>query len=184
MIIIVGAGVSGFAAAFELRMRGVPFRLIEASDRLGGLIRTERVEGYTIDAGADSMLATKPAARALCEELGLTASLQTMSEPRTAFVLSRDRLFPLPSRSVLGLPLTARAAARYALLPLAARLRVPLERFIPGRAPRGRKRRVVVQATLRRRHGGPGGAAAARRDPCRRRRTVIRTVALPRPRGC
>ena len=115
------------AAAFELSGRGIPFQLLEASDRVGGLIQTERVDGYTIDAGADSMLATKPAARALCEDLGLGSQLQTMTEPRTAFVLARDRLFALPSPSVLGLPLTTGAAARYALLPLAARLRVPLE---------------------------------------------------------
>ncbi len=141
--------MSGLAAAFELRARGVPFRLLEASDRPGGLIRTERVDGYTIDAGADSMLATKPAARTLCEDLGLASAFQTMIEPRTAFVLSRDRLFPLPSRSVLGLPLTAGAAARYALLPLGARLRVPLERFIPGRAPEDES----VASLFRRRFG-------------------------------
>jgi oxygen-dependent protoporphyrinogen oxidase len=131
MIIIVGAGISGLAAAFELRRRRVPFQVLEASDRAGGLIRTEHLGGYTIDAGADSMLAAKPAARALCGELALEPSIQNMSEPRTAYVLARDRLFPLPSPSVLGLPLTFRAASRFTLLPMRARMRVLLERFVP-----------------------------------------------------
>jgi oxygen-dependent protoporphyrinogen oxidase len=149
LIIIVGAGVSGLAAAFELSGRGIPFRLFESSERVGGLILTECVDGYTIDAGADSMLTTKPAARSLCEDLGLGPRLQTMTEPRTAYVLSRDRLFALPSPSVLGLPLTAGAAARYALLPLAARLRVPLERVIPAAVPEDES----IASLFRRRFG-------------------------------
>ena len=49
---------------------------------LGGLVRTEHVDGFTVDAGADSMLATKPAAIDFCEELGLGPRL--MSKRRRA----------------------------------------------------------------------------------------------------
>ena len=41
MIIIIGGGISGLAAAYELSQRRIPFRLLEATARLGGLIRTE-----------------------------------------------------------------------------------------------------------------------------------------------
>ena len=132
MIAIIGAGISGLAAAHELARRGVAFTVLESSARPGGLILTEQHEGFTIDAGADSMLASKPAARTLCEEVGLTPRLQTMSEPRSAYVLAGERLFPLPAPSVLGLPLTAAAAARFTLLPPHARLRVIMERFVPA----------------------------------------------------
>ena len=71
MIVIVGAGITGLAAAYELASRDVPFRVVEAAARPGGLILTEHVEGFTIEAGPDSVLAQKPAAVALCEELGL-----------------------------------------------------------------------------------------------------------------
>lgn len=135
MIIIVGAGISGLAAAFELTERRMPFRILEASPRPGGLIQTERCGGFTIDAGADSMLATKPAARALCGEVGLAAELQTMRQPRTAYVAAWNRLFALPAPSVLGLPITAGAAARFDLLPFHARLRLLFERFVPPGPP-------------------------------------------------
>jgi oxygen-dependent protoporphyrinogen oxidase len=39
-VAIVGGGIAGLAAAFELSLRGVSFTLFEASDRLGGLVRT------------------------------------------------------------------------------------------------------------------------------------------------
>jgi protoporphyrinogen/coproporphyrinogen III oxidase len=132
LVIIIGAGISGLAAAHELVQRGVPFRVLEASARAGGLILTEQCGGFTIDAGADSMLATKPAARALCDEVGLSPRLQAMSEPRSAYVLSGTRLFPLPAPSVLGLPLTSAAAARFDLLPPHARVRLIVERFVPA----------------------------------------------------
>ena len=134
MLAVVGAGISGLAAAFELTRQGIPVQVFESSERVGGLIHTEQCGGYTIDAGADSMLSAKPAAAALCEELGLTASLQAMQPPRTAYVLERGRLFPLPSPSVLGLPLSLRGVARFALLPPLARVRVALERYLPRRA--------------------------------------------------
>jgi oxygen-dependent protoporphyrinogen oxidase len=130
---IVGGGIAGLAAAFELTGRGVPFTLFEASDRLGGLIRTEQVDGFTIEAGADSMLAQKRAGLALCDELGLTPRLITMQAPRTAFVLHRGRLFPLPSPSLMGIPASWRQLATYELLPPRARVRVGLEPFVPRR---------------------------------------------------
>jgi len=62
MVIIAGAGITGLAAAYELARRGVEFVLLEAGRRAGGLVHTEHVDGFTIDAGADSLLAQKPAA--------------------------------------------------------------------------------------------------------------------------
>lgn len=135
MIAIVGAGITGLAAAYELASRGVRFRVFEASTRAGGLIFTERIDGFTIEAGPDSVLAQKPAALALCDELGLTPRLISTSPPRTAYVLKRGRLHALPSPSVLGLPLSATAIARYDLLSPVARLRLAAEPMIPRRAP-------------------------------------------------
>jgi oxygen-dependent protoporphyrinogen oxidase len=132
MIAIVGAGITGLAAAYELAARGEPFRVIEASSRPGGLILTEHVEGFTIEAGPDSVLAQKPAALALCTELGLGPRIIPTSPPRTAFVLKRGVLHPLPSPSVLGIPLTTGAIARYDLLSPMARARLWLEPFVPA----------------------------------------------------
>jgi oxygen-dependent protoporphyrinogen oxidase len=133
MIAIIGGGITGLAAAFELASRNVPFTLFEASPRVGGLIRTEHVEGFTIEAGPDSMLAQKPAAIELCEALGLGARLIPTTPPRTAFVLKRGRLYPLPSPSVLGIPTTWRGIATYGLLSPSARARLALEPLVRAR---------------------------------------------------
>jgi oxygen-dependent protoporphyrinogen oxidase len=129
-ILIVGGGITGLAAAYELAARGVEFLLLEASDRLGGLIRTEKADGFTIEAGPDSVLAQKPAALQLCDELGLGPRLITSKVPRDAFVLSRGKLHPLPSPSILGLPLTWRGILQYDLLSPLARLRMAAEPLV------------------------------------------------------
>ncbi|CAN5845454.1 protoporphyrinogen oxidase [soil metagenome] len=133
MIAIVGGGISGLAAAYELATRNVPFTLFEASARLGGLIRTEHLAGFTIEAGADSMLAQKRAALDLCTTLGLGPKLLTMKDPRTAFVLHHGRLHPLPSPSMFGIPTTWTGLARYSLLPPLARARIAIEPLLPDR---------------------------------------------------
>ena len=121
MVVIIGGGISGLSAAYELAIRRVPFVLLEAADRTGGLVRTDHIDGFTIDAGADSMLASKPAAMQLCEELGLGPRLMSTTPPRTAFVHAHGRLHPLPSPSVFGIPTTAAGVAEYSLLPPDAR---------------------------------------------------------------
>src|SRR5688500_13284179 len=103
MIIIVGAGITGLSAGSELAPRGVPFQILEASSRAGGLIHTEHAGGFTSEAGPESFLAQKPAALDLCDALGLTPRLISTRPPRTAFVLKHGRLHPLPSPSVLGI---------------------------------------------------------------------------------
>jgi protoporphyrinogen/coproporphyrinogen III oxidase len=120
-VLIAGGGIAGLAAAYELSIRGVPFVLLEASDRVGGLILTARIDGYTVDSGADSMLALKPAALQLCEELGLTPRLISSSPPRRAYIFAHGRLHPIPSPSVFGIPTTAAGIDSYELLSAEAR---------------------------------------------------------------
>jgi oxygen-dependent protoporphyrinogen oxidase len=151
MIAIVGGGISGLAAAYELAARRVPFVLFEASDRPGGLVYTQRVNGFTIEAGADSMLAQKRAGLDLCDELGLTPRVITMTPPRTAFVLHEGRLHPLPPRSIFGIPSRWKDLASYPLLSPRARARMALEPFV--RTPRERRDESVADF-FRRRFGG------------------------------
>lgn len=149
MICIVGGGITGLSAAYELSVRRVPFVLLEAAPRLGGLIRTEHQDGFVLDAGPDSILAQKRAAIDLCGELGLGSRLMTATPPRTAFVLKHGRLYRLPSPSALGIPTSAGAILRYDLLPWTARARVALEPLIPRRTPADES----VAAFFRRRFG-------------------------------
>jgi oxygen-dependent protoporphyrinogen oxidase len=150
MVIVVGAGITGLAAAFELAERSAEFTVLEASDRAGGLILTEHVDGFTIDAGPDSMLVQKPAAIRLCEELGLGPRLIATNPPRTAFVLESGTLHPLPTPSILGIPTTWSGIARYTLLPIGARARLALEPLMPRAGAAGDE---SVGSFFRRRFG-------------------------------
>jgi len=150
VIAIIGGGITGLAAAHELAVRRVPFQLFEASSRLGGIIRTEHVDGFTIEAGPDSILVQKPAALKLCEELGLGSRLISTNTPRTAFILKDGRLHPLPSPSVLGIPTTWRGLARYDVLSPGARVRLALEPLVRRGSARADE---SVGAFFRRRFG-------------------------------
>jgi oxygen-dependent protoporphyrinogen oxidase len=96
MITIVGGGIAGLSAAYELHRQGARFLLLEASPRLGGIVRTDHVGDLVIDAGPDAMLARKPAGLELCEELGIAGRLVPARPPRTAFVVRHAQLEPLP----------------------------------------------------------------------------------------
>ncbi len=50
-VVIIGGGLSGLAAAYELQQRGIPYRLIEVKHRLGGSIISERRDGFVLDGG-------------------------------------------------------------------------------------------------------------------------------------
>lgn len=133
MIAVIGGGISGLAAAYDLAARGLSFVLLEASDRFGGLVHTEHVDGFTIELGADSMLAEKPAAIELCQALGLGPRLIAATPPRTAFIHAHGTLHPIPSPSVFGIPATVDGIDRYTLLGDAARTRLKQNFDLPPR---------------------------------------------------
>jgi oxygen-dependent protoporphyrinogen oxidase len=102
-IAVVGGGIAGLSAAYELtkqaRERGLPLSLdlYESRDRLGGVILTEREGDYVLDAGPDAVLTLKPAALELCRELGLGDEvIPTRDEDRGVALYSRGRLRSLP----------------------------------------------------------------------------------------
>ncbi len=149
-ILIVGAGISGLAAAYELTKLGYPVRLRDASPRGGGLIRTEHVDGFTIEAGPDSILNAKPAALELIRELGLESELLSIRAGARAFVLKGRTLHALPQPSFLGIPLTPDALAAYDLLSPEGRARMALEPTVP---PRHTDEDETVGRFFRRRFG-------------------------------
>ena len=103
-VAVIGGGVSGLAAAYELHKRKRSVVVLEREQRPGGIIETERVGEFVIDAGPDALLVQKPAAVALCNELGLGDRLVPTKLPRTAFILRDGELHPLPGASILGFP--------------------------------------------------------------------------------
>ena len=132
-VAVVGAGISGLAAAYELQQRGLGVHVVEAGPRPGGVITTERFDGWVLDGGPDSLLVQKPAAVALCRELGIGDRLVPTLTPRTAYILRDDRLHPIAEGSFLGFPLTIGALAGSSLFTVGGRLRMACEMFMPRR---------------------------------------------------
>lgn len=149
-VVIIGGGIAGLAAAFELHTRGVQFLLFERAPRLGGVIRTEHLDGFTIDAGPDALLGLKPAGLALCRELGLGDRLMPTTLPRTAFIMRNRRLHPLPEASVLGIPRNLSALAFTGLFSIPGKMRMAAEFFIP---PRNDGQDESIASFIRRRFG-------------------------------
>jgi oxygen-dependent protoporphyrinogen oxidase len=102
--------------------------LIEAKDRLGGVIQTENVDGFVIEAGPDSFLTEKPEAAALCRELGIGDSLlgSNDSERRT-YILHRGKLTPLPDGLMLLVPTRIWPMVSTPLLPLHSKVAMASE---------------------------------------------------------
>src|SRR4051812_11479153 len=103
-VVVIGGGIAGLTTAYELARHGISFLLLEASPRLGGVILSEEVDGFTIDAGPDSLLIQKPDGIRLCQEIGLGDRLVSTKPPRLAFIQRGGRLHPLPAGSVFGIP--------------------------------------------------------------------------------
>lgn len=108
-IAIIGGGISGLSAAFsleELRRQGkVEYVLYESSPRLGGVIRTEHIEGCQIEAGPDSFLTEKTWATDLCRALGLGDQLIGSNDAeRKTYIVVRGRLIPIPDGLMFLIP--------------------------------------------------------------------------------
>src|SRR5512141_2615868 len=71
-VIVAGAGVSGIAAAIKLGQAGVPVVILEARDRIGGRVYTQRAAGYDapIELGAEFIHGKPPEVWKLLEESG------------------------------------------------------------------------------------------------------------------
>ena len=109
-IAIVGGGISGLAAAYELekaRKSGaaIDWQLYEASDRFGGIVETVRQDGFVLEQGPDAWVTEKPWARELAIELGLEAELIFSNDAtRKTYILIDGRLQPIPDRMRMMVP--------------------------------------------------------------------------------
>lgn len=149
-LLIVGGGIAGLAAAWEAERRRLRPLVLEASSRAGGVIVTERVDGFVIDGGPDSILVQKTAGVELCRELGIADRLMSTSPPRTAFVLRDGALTPLPEGSFLGLPTRLAPLVTTRLFSWRARWQMALELFRPARVDTSDE---SIAAFMRRRFG-------------------------------
>lgn len=110
-IVVVGGGITGLTTAYyiqkQLKESQLPYSvtLVEKSERLGGKIQTERIDGFVIEKGPDSFLARKPAILDLSVELGLQDQLVgTNPAARKNYILHQKKLHLMPPGLILGIP--------------------------------------------------------------------------------
>jgi protoporphyrinogen/coproporphyrinogen III oxidase len=137
---IIGGGISGLAAAFALeehRRSGadLEYVLYEASGRLGGVLRTEHIDGCVVEAGPDSFLTEKPWATDLCRDLGLADQLIGSNDAdRKTYILTNGRLVLLPDGLMFMVPTKILPTVRSPLFSWKTKLRMTHELFQPPRA--------------------------------------------------
>lgn len=106
---VVGGGISGLVAAYQIRRAAGPeavIQLFDPTDRLGGVLRTETLCGQPMDIGAEAFVARRPEVPALLAELGLGDRQITTTGVRPT-IYSQGRLHPLPPDAVNGVPSSA-----------------------------------------------------------------------------
>jgi oxygen-dependent protoporphyrinogen oxidase len=157
-VVIVGGGIAGLAAAYEFTRQHVPFMLLESSSRVGGVILSETIDGFTVDGGPDALLIQKPEGIRLCEELGLGERLVSTKPPRLAFIQRGGRLHALPAGSVLGIPTAWGPFIKSSLFSWAGKLRMGAELFVPRRRDGGDE---SIGAFMTRRFGAEATAYLA-----------------------
>src|SRR5258706_6135509 len=135
-IAIIGGGIAGLTAAYraeQLRRQGlVRYTLFEQAPRWGGVIVTEVVDGFVVEGGPDSFLTEKPAAAALCRELGLGDELIGSNDAaRSTAIWIGNRLIPLPDGLQFLVPTRVWPAATTPLFSFATKLRFAREYLLP-----------------------------------------------------
>lgn len=127
--VVVGAGIAGLTAAFELHRAGKPVTLLEADTEPGGHIKTVAMEGFLMETGPHSFMSAAETVFDLMELLGLEADLLPAADAtRNRFILRNGGLHALPMSP--GTFLTTR------LLSMRGKLRLCMEPLMPrGKDP-------------------------------------------------
>jgi len=123
-VIVIGAGISGLVCAYRLKTLGIDVTLIERSDRVGGVIQSERIDGFLIERGPNSSQGSEELI-ALVDELGITDELVEGDPKAPAYVYLRGELHAVPSGPGTFL--------KSGLLSLGGKLRILKEPFVPVR---------------------------------------------------
>src|SRR5574337_646614 len=142
-VLVIGAGISGLAAAFGLKQRGAAAEVFEAAKRPGGMIGTRHHNGALIERGPNSTLDTTPLIDALLDQVGIR------SERRDAAAVAATR-FIVRGGKLVALPTTPPAFLTTRAFRPTAKLRLLREPFIASAAADAEE---SIAAFVRRRLG-------------------------------
>jgi oxygen-dependent protoporphyrinogen oxidase len=100
-VAVIGGGISGLGVAYALARAGVPFGLIESAPTVGGMIRSERVDGFLIEHGPNSALNASVDVEAVITDLGLLPDrMFAAPTSRKRYIVKNNRLVPLPMGAI------------------------------------------------------------------------------------
>lgn len=131
-VAIIGGGITGLAAAFRaLELNpAAQVTLFESSGRLGGVLQTQRRDGYLIERSADMFTTREPWALDLCRRVGIEGELiETNKQHRRAFVVHKGKLVPVPEGFTLMSPAKVWPILTTRLLSPLGKLRLAWEYF-------------------------------------------------------
>ncbi|CAM6081512.1 unnamed protein product [Calypogeia fissa] len=128
-VAVIGAGISGLAAAYRLRTEGVNVTVFEAEGNVGGKLKSLSEDGYVWDFGPNSMVENTPEVGSLIDDLQLREKLQFPVLQNKRYILLDGTPVPLPSNP-LGL-------IGSKILSTKSKLQILLEPFLWSRKPSG-----------------------------------------------
>ncbi len=135
-VAVIGGGITGLAAAYRLRELDpqAAVTVFEASERLGGVLLTEREPHYLLEHSADNFITNLPWGLDLCRRSGFEPELiGTRPVDRRALVLWQGQTVPVPEAFVLLQPKKIWPVVTTPLLSWRGKLRMLWEWFVPAR---------------------------------------------------
>jgi oxygen-dependent protoporphyrinogen oxidase len=129
-VIIIGAGIAGLSAAYDLANAGIPHTLIEKQPRVGGVIETRQWEDCVLECGPDSFISAKPEAMKLIQELGLAGDvIGSKDEERVTYIQRHGKLVRLPEGTTMFVPTRPSSMLASPLVGWGTKLHMGLEFF-------------------------------------------------------
>jgi len=128
-VAIIGGGITGLVAAFRLRQNGIDVTVFEASDRPGGVIRTDREGEWIAECGPNTLLETSPKITELINDSALG-----IADRRRDAAPAGSKRYILKKGKPVMLPPSAAGFMKTPLFSIGAKLRLMAEPFIARRA--------------------------------------------------
>ena len=123
-VVVIGGGISGLAAAFHIMRKGIRVRVLECAARPGGLVRSERQEGFLMEHAATCIFNFLPEVDLFCQSLGLDAEM-ALRRP------AAKRRYLLKDGQLTPVPMTFLSFLGSRLISPMGKIRLTVEPFIP-----------------------------------------------------